>query len=82
MLTSCAATITDFTVCEPDVNFSDHLLIMSTIVCRQCFPSNSNSNAKCNNLLVLNCDGTRQISSLITHTQVQVYIQFWKMLTE
>ena len=50
MLTSCAASITDFSVCEPDVNFSDHLPIMSTIVYRECLPgdSNSNSNAKCN----------------------------------
>jgi len=48
MLTSCVASIIDFTVCEPDVNFSDHLPIMSTIVCKECFLANGSSNAKRN----------------------------------
>jgi len=48
MLTSSSASIIDFTVCEPDVNFSDHLPIMSTIVCKECFLGNGSSNAKRN----------------------------------
>ena len=48
MLTSRAASVVNFTIYEPDINFSDHLPIMSTILCKECFLGSSNSETKRN----------------------------------
>ena len=78
MLISCCDNMLDFTVYEPDINYSDHLPIMCTLACCFDIPKDDSTCAKvkCDIPVCFKLRWDKADTSLTIYIPVLLYTQF------